>query len=355
MRKTFRTTAEVCHIWASRSQDEGKAGLISFRNDVIYSYHWWPMARFVDLKSRTIVLMRNWSYSGYTSRHLRLVRQAIPKKYEVIYVANPGESEWLPPHQENIASFLLEMKEAFQNFKSSRKYKRHYQDVNLKNRKELMRYCRIFKLEYPKEEVRKIALSGEEYNEAIEIAERRVKELEETREQRRKDRLEKIQPQINAYMEEWAKTGDRHPEYRDSVLGTLYYELHDHPRYKEVVEKARKEIDAENLLSRWMAGESVSLSFHHPILGWISAKGEEDYLRLKNDTVETTLGAYVKLKEARLLYECIKAKKSVKGFRIGSYTVIGMNGDGLKIGCHLITREEINRFAQSVGWDKIAF
>ena len=43
------------------------------------------------------------------------------------------------------------------------------------------------------------------------------------------------------------------------------------------------------------------------------------------------------------------ARGKEKGFKIGLYTVIGINGT-LKIGCHEISHSEINRIAKLLNW-----
>lgn len=75
----------------------------------------------------------------------------------------------------------------------------------------------------------------------------------------------------------------------------------------------------------------------------------ESYLRVKDDRIETSHGATVSLESGKLLFERINAGKDVIGHEIESYTVISMNGV-LKIGCHVIERTEIERFAKTQNW-----
>lgn len=65
--------------------------------------------------------------------------------------------------------------------------------------------------------------------------------------------------------------------------------------------------------------------------------GDEDYLRLSKcgEYVETSQNIKVTVKEAKLLYELIKRGTTIRGHRIGGYTVTSINGT-LKIGCHNI-------------------
>lgn len=72
--------------------------------------------------------------------------------------------------------------------------------------------------------------------------------------------------------------------------------------------------------------------------------GAESYVRLSLDGefVETSQGVKVSRKEAKVLYSLILAKKDIKGFIIGGYTVISINGV-LKVGCHSINIESMHR------------
>ena len=65
--------------------------------------------------------------------------------------------------------------------------------------------------------------------------------------------------------------------------------------------------------------------------------------------VQTSHGAKVPSKDAKILYKRIKAGKPVHGFKIGFYTVTGLNGT-LRIGCHNISQTEIDRFAAVMKW-----
>lgn len=69
---------------------------------------------------------------------------------------------------------------------------------------------------------------------------------------------------------------------------------------------------------------------------------KEAFVRIsKNgERIETSKGANAPVSEARVLYQLIKAGKDIKGFKIGYYTVIGLNGT-LKIGCHDINKQNM--------------
>jgi dihydrofolate reductase len=75
----------------------------------------------------------------------------------------------------------------------------------------------------------------------------------------------------------------------------------------------------------------------------------QDYVRLSqdNENVETSQNVKVSRKEAKVLYNLIENKKDIKGFVIGGYTVISINGT-LTIGCHHINIESINRIGNQL-------
>lgn len=73
------------------------------------------------------------------------------------------------------------------------------------------------------------------------------------------------------------------------------------------------------------------------------------YLRVNGDKIETSMHADAPIREAHILYDRIKNGEDIKGFKIGYHTVTSMNGV-LKIGCHEIERDEIDRIATSLNW-----
>lgn len=95
MRKVFSNHTEVCHVWAARSQKEGRASRIFFEGDTIYSYgRHFPMAKFYDVKDETVVLINDSTYSVSTSKHMCYVRSALrglDKKW--FYIDDPERPE----------------------------------------------------------------------------------------------------------------------------------------------------------------------------------------------------------------------------------------------------------------------
>lgn len=111
-------------------------------------------------------------------------------------------------------------------------------------------------------------------------------------------------------------------------------------RAKKERQKTAKQIkEAKKWLKNWLGGLVAPY------------KANKVYLRYNKESeeIETSKGAKVPEREAKILFDRIQQGKDIKGFQIGYYTVISLNGV-LKIGCHEIERDEINRFAKLMNW-----
>lgn len=78
-------------------------------------------------------------------------------------------------------------------------------------------------------------------------------------------------------------------------------------------------------------------------------RNEEDFLRISKDKtkIETSQSVNVSIEEAKILYTLIKAKRDIKGHRIGNYTVISINGV-LTIGCHKINIDSVKKVGETI-------
>jgi hypothetical protein len=111
----------------------------------------------------------------------------------------------------------------------------------------------------------------------------------------------------------------------------------DRQRAKEEAEAIRKE--AENI-EKWKSGELKKLYLNYT---------KDDFLRISEDlqTVETSQGISVPTAEAKRVLKLID-KKAIVGEKIDEkYIVTSLNGF-LKVGCHSIKIEEINRIKELI-------
>lgn len=324
MRTVFKNRHEVAHVWASRQQEIGRAGNVNFKGDSIYSYQWWEMARFMEVKGETIVLMRSWNYSNETAKHMSAVHGALRGlPYKIVRCYGDYDSRYsisssrVLNHEQSLRHWLNVMQESQQKLKRA-KYPDHYVNMNHSARESIEQYCALFDLPIP-EKVAEYYLDPNDIAPLLEAKKKRAEELaNKTDEQREIERakreaaeekkLQKIRDEFASNEQAWMDGENVDTEKR--------------------IEKGQK---------RWGRWQSTYLQF------------SQTRLRIKDDYVETSRGAYVTVREAQILWGLIKLGHDIKGHRIGSYTVIGLNGV-LKIGCHEITREEMTRFTTKYGW-----
>jgi len=108
-------------------------------------------------------------------------------------------------------------------------------------------------------------------------------------------------------------------------------------------ENQRKALDkAKRLeaLTLWANGQPSQYNFYD-----LPVK-----LRVKDDQIETSRGAKATIQAGRVLYKKIQANEPIQGAKIEYYTVNGIIGDNLVIGCHEIPLTEVSRIAQLLQW-----
>jgi hypothetical protein len=74
MRKVFSSMSDVFHVYAQRSQEEGRASSVFFYGDKIYSYGYhYLLGQFIDDKT---IIINNKGYSSSTGKHIGMLRSA---------------------------------------------------------------------------------------------------------------------------------------------------------------------------------------------------------------------------------------------------------------------------------------
>lgn len=77
MKKVFSNSTDVIHVFAQRSQEEGRSSNVFFYGDRIYSYGYhYLLAEFKDIKGETCIWIDDSGYSVTTAKHIREVTQA---------------------------------------------------------------------------------------------------------------------------------------------------------------------------------------------------------------------------------------------------------------------------------------
>ena len=71
-------------------------------------------------------------------------------------------------------------------------------------------------------------------------------------------------------------------------------------------------------------------------------------MSLDKKQIETSGGVNIETKKAKVLYKLIEAGKDIKGFKLDYYTVIGIQDNILKIGCHNIPLKEVETIGKQI-------
>lgn len=304
--KTVFSPSELPHVFARQSQDSGKTSSRNFffERNVIYSYGYhFPIAKILD---SGIVLFTNRGYSNTTSKHIWAVRAALNHK-DKIYVNNPNANV-----HENLIAFSNDLKAEFDVIENTRR-RPHTRDAA------------------------KASVGG-----IIKTATAYCVAMDTTLDKQIKFLAKGVGAEHLIAASLFKKAMDAGYDHT-KFLANLNKKL---TAAQLKAEKERK-IKAAEKLEKWLNGEANNTynldQKYTPLMLRKRVIDEETTI------VETTMGATVSFKAAKVLYDMIKSGRDIKGHVIDNYTVIGINGT-LKIGCHEIPTEEVKRFATQNNW-----
>lgn len=292
MKTVFSSHNEVAHIWASRTQNSGRAGNIFFEDGVIYSYgRHFPVARFAEcsvFEHGYVVLFTNRGYSSSTGKHKTIIRAAIPNFYHIVYCDNPTRSAL---HNLDVWRKAVEWRRRDFAAKNHRITRGNLAVDIFKECESAIEYCRVFNIPAP----------------------------------------------------DWTAETNDEMTARDYVYELAKArEVKREARRAEYEKKAR--LDAAERLQLWAAGENVpqhNFDFCDTVL------------RLKNDQVQTSRGANIPVSDAVRIWPLLaRAKNSgtkleagLHPIRLGSYQFNSFDGETLIVGCHSIAWDQIQKMA----------
>lgn len=309
MRKVFSSHQEVAHVWASRSQDEGRASSMFFYGDTIYSYgRHFPIAKFEtitqpDGSPKTVVLFTTRGYSVSTSKHINYTRRAIPSYTPVVYVHNPEDTL-----QNNLEYLHAQVTELLIAYAQTNHHGRKQKLARIINQhvESARAVCDAVYLAYP------------EWTDLPEDMTQAAKQEAEVRAER----------------------------YRKAAEA----------RAKEQAQRARK---AKAYLKDWINDLTMKTSgFGAPDL-----YSQPIRLRVHPETpeyeseIETSHGARVPTAHAVKLWPVLRKWKETRqsyahanhSISLGHYTVQKFDGKELVVGCHHIPWSELRRIAEQLG------
>lgn len=324
---------ELAHIWANQRQESGRnsAGNISFTRRKIYSYAT-VQAELMKDKEDTVFIV-DYNYSNTTAKHLSYIRNAIAYKTK-ISVRYPAD---VRPYSENFWKNIEDMRANAINYLQDAEKPKIQAKTRIKNRElavyELNRiidFLGVFGLTIEtlknkgEETFKKPPLHCEKatFEYTVKLVKSRLIILDGDKH----------------LLEEYTIQKDKAQKQKDKALA------------KQRAETLAK---AHEYLAKWLKGENVD-TYQLSIIPEIYLRGIP-----KGDATEaqTSWGARVTVKRAKVLYALLKGdlKKNanrILGFDIDGYKVVEASTEHLKVGCHIILKSEINRFAKKMKWSK---
>jgi hypothetical protein len=313
--KTVFTSQQVFHVWAAQSQYEGRGGNVSFREKALYSYRA-MIARFAEtVTGERVALITSRKYSVTTSGHCSAARQAL--RHVRVFVV---------PHVDPLGSDS---------------------DANLAHlvaeyRGEVSRAMRARKLPYyiTQDEGGDIELSADNY-------------------------LSRLARDCSEYAQafglpdpalDWQADSLRiFEKWRGSQTPEAIARREKAKAKRAVADRAKAEKQAQERAGRIEAWRNGGAPLWRADLDAMPCA----LLRVVGDTLQTSHGASVPLRDAKRLFALISQdmRSHVRrawehGFRVGNYTLshISENGD-FRVGCHTIEYKEAARLAAEIGFN----
>lgn len=302
--------AEVAHLWANQRQDSARdsSGSFYFNGPTIYSSgpHF-PMASIHEKEGTRYAIITTRTYSNTTAKHQSIVRGAC-SHLDRVWCAYPSDAI-NGNHEANIKAFEKEAKGYAEDITPRTRKPEKYLNLIYQVRETFKKYCAHFDLN--EQELR------EKYSLRYLYIESRDGSEEATREEREARERERIEEEA---------------------------------RRKEQARKDRKKDLAT--LRKWRALDpSVGLVLYFNVL-------DETYLRIniKTQEIETSKGIKMKFDVAERFYSWYY--KTLKGGgctgdcekEMLGYSVRTANENGLTVGCHNISIDEITTLAKAMKW-----
>lgn len=328
MKQVFDTDT-VPHLWINERQSSARnpGGNLSFSGRSMYSYS--TIVAEIYEKDHNIVFITTHSYSVTTSKQMGIIRRAIPSYKKEVYVSEPANIyEYSPNFWKNIehwkSAAIYSMQNSLKDKIRQNTRIQHKQDA-VNSLQCIVDFIAIFGLTVDTlKNICKPYGHHADKNKQMEIADfKYLVSLVKGR--------DTILTGETVFLDQYQKAKDKAEKQRNIA------------RQKER-EKQQKE--AQKYLDFWLAGETIGTHHLRPF--------DKIYLRAmpkdKAKVVETSHGASVSIKEAKLLYLAMKSGKSILGREIDGYTVVEHTPEHLTIGCHKLLKEEIERFAALMKW-----
>jgi hypothetical protein len=313
MRHVFGSHREVAHVWANdwRDTGHGSGKNVFFDGPTIYSYgRHFPIASFVTARDGSeVVLFTTRRYSVSTAKHISIVSRALPPGFRVYYTSDPSSRDW-----RSMMRDALDVA-AKAKLAAGRRRSDWRREGDLNEMASALASARFFayqaKVKLPASDEAAVA-EAERFAAAEEKRLRRVRTEQAKAEAQRKALLETLWDSAKPY---W-RTGENYPEALIEQARTLGVYLY---------------------------------SFHN-------ASGLSIALRQRGDEIETSWGARFPVEHGLRAFRLLKQiwarhgswERQGVGPRLGHYVIDAVTPEGVRAGCHFVSREEVELMASTV-------
>lgn len=290
MRTKFNNS-ELTHVWANQTQTHGTGSNMFFEHQTIYSYGYhFKLAQFVNNKDgQKCVLFNDKHYSNTTSKHQRLVWQAIPENvqfYKVRSIFNDIDTA-TTAHIDNLKNYLEYAEQGQQKAIKATKLKYGYinqMDISLDI---FTKYSTFFGIDFENSRFADI------YKDFQSLA-------------------------------QWVD------EYRHSEE-FIQWEIEQEAKEKKAEAKAL--IDAKEKIEafRQFKISSIYANLGHYLLRY----------NKESNNIETSGGVKISKDLFLSAYQRLINNELLKGQHVDRYTFNGVDGEIVSVGCHKIPMTEI--------------
>lgn len=330
-------TDEIPHLWAHKVQDNARnpGGNLYFSNETIYSYgSHFPIARHITRgtpSKQTAILFTTATYSVTTSKHLGMVRSAIPERVQVFNVPVLADS-WLDEkrgrtidHTKNLAHYIREVADyigqAARARDSRNKEWKHARAIDTRN--EYLAYLKFFKL--GKSKIAPIPALDSKQMEAL-----RARESAKAAEQAANTKRERAE----AYAEQ-ERICTHEPKHS-------YADRYTCQQLRQSEQEAR---EFESKRDAWKRGEVDHLP---------GAYSRGPLLRIVGDEVQTSRGVRFPVEHAKRGLALVRAviargeewRTNGHSCHLGHYRIDSIEANGtVHAGCHVVPYSEVESIA----------
>lgn len=300
MKQVFSSHSQVCHAFNLQNQIRGRAGNIFFESNKIYSYGYhYLLGEFI---SADTILINNKGYSNSTSKHINILQDATRNRHQ-IFTTNI-----------DLDYVLNTMERLYKSLMKARKPQGYFESI-------LSTYRRFHALV---DRLNGFYIENRSYR-GFQFV--RLYERDDIQDEKM-NRIDELHSKAMNYSDT--------DLYKKKVERAEQLEAIKAEKEREAREARAKELErtkAERIerFYNYEANRVSSLRF--------------DLLRLSKcgEYVETSQAVRIPKKEAQRYFRLFQKGLDLRGLKIGEFTTLSNSLGLLKIGCHQITHDEVNR------------